>query len=307
MSAVTAAPITIAGKRLQFSNLEKPLYPDGFTKGQVIEYYLRIAEVMLPHLRGRAITLKRYPNGSLAPFFFEKNCPVHRPSWIKTARIASSRSEEGVNHCVLNDRASLLWAANLASLELHVPMGRADKPDRPTAMVFDLDPGPPAGLLDCIKIGLQLRDMLKNLGLESFAKTSGGKGLHLYVPLNTPATFDDTKSFANAVATVFAKQDPDHIVSNMTRSLRPGKVFIDWSQNDNHKTTVCVYSLRAREHPSVSMPIPWPQLATAARTKNLKPLFFTPDQAIARIERDGDLFEPVLTLRQRLPRLSSAS
>jgi bifunctional non-homologous end joining protein LigD len=296
-----AEPVTIAGKRLQFSNLDKPLYPDGFNKGQVIEYYLRMAPVILPHLRGRAITLKRYPNGSTAPFFFEKNCPAHRPSWIKTARIISSRSEEGVNHCVLGDRASLLWVANLAALELHVPMARAAKPDRPTAMVFDLDPGPPANLLNCIKIAFQLRDTLKHLGLESFAKTSGGKGLHMYVPLNTPVTFDDTKSFANAIASLFAKQDPDHVVSNMTRSLRPGKVFIDWSQNDMHKTTVCVYSLRAREHPSVSMPVTWPELSTAARTKNTRALFYSPDQAIARTQRTGDLFEPVLSLRQRLP------
>src|SRR5690348_2282239 len=241
--------LTLGGKRVPLSNLDKRLYPSGFTKGQAIDYYLRIAPMILPHLRSRAITLKRYPNGSRAPFFFEKNCPLHRPDWIKTARILSTRTEnKEVNHCLINDRAALLWVANLAALELHVPLAKADRPGRPTVMVFDLDPGAPATLVDCARLGIRLRDLLARLGLQSFPKTSGSKGLHVYVPLNgsgAGVTFDDTKTFALAIASLLARDDPQKVTMNMSKSGRAGKVFVDWSQNDTHKTTVCAYSLRA--------------------------------------------------------------
>lgn len=285
-----------------FSNLSKVLYPSGFTKGEVVDYYRKIAPAFLPHIRDRAITLKRYPNGATSPFFFEKNCPVHRPDWVRTANIPSRRSDEGVNHCVLNDERSLLWVANLAALELHVPLAKVKAPERPTVMVFDLDPGPPAGMLECLKLGLRLRDAFEHLGLACFPKTSGGKGLHVYLPLNTPGlTFDDTKAFAHAIANVFVKQNPAEATATMTKALRPGKVFIDWSQNDQHKTTAAVYTLRARNEPTVSTPISWDEVALAAKKGRADLLRFLPHDVIRRVETHGDLFDPVLTLRQKLP------
>jgi bifunctional non-homologous end joining protein LigD len=295
-------PVHARSRSPAFSNLSKVLYPSGFTKGEVIDYYRRIAPVLLPHVRDRAITLKRYPNGSTSDFFFEKNCPVHRPGWVKTATVPSRRSEEGVNHCVLTDERSLLWVANLAALELHVPLAKISNPQRPTAMVFDLDPGPPAGLRECLQVGLRLRDVLAHLGLQCFPKTSGGKGLHVYVPLNTPGlTFEDTKAFAHAIASVFVKQNPAETTATMTKALRPGKVFIDWSQNDQHKTTAAAYTLRAREEPTASAPVTWDEVEHAARRNKPLLLVFTAPQVLRRAETLGDLFEPVLKLKQRLP------
>lgn len=298
-----SAPNLADGKRVSFSNLDKPLYPDGFTKGQVINYYRRIAPIMLPHLRGRAITLKRYPNGSDEPFFFEKNCPAHRPAWMKTA---SMKGRHGAtHHCLIEDEPSLLWAANLASLEIHVPLALANEPNRPRTMVFDLDPGPDRSVLDCARLALRLRDVLQRLGLESHAKSSGGKGIHVYVPLNTPdITFDDdTKPFARALALVFERQNPDEVVSNMTRSLRHGKILIDWSQNDQHKTTVCAYSLRARPIPTVSMPMSWMEIERNLKREDVDGFFMTADQVLKRVKRTGDLFDPVNEMKQALPRL----
>jgi bifunctional non-homologous end joining protein LigD len=190
------------------SNADKVLFPSGFTKGQMVDYYERVSHVLLPHLRGRALTLKRYPNGSDAPFFFEKNCPVHRPDWVDTARVRGRSNGEAVDHCVIDTRDGLRWVANLASIELHVPLSRADKPDIARAMAYDLDPGPGVTLLDCARLALRVRALLGDVGLESFPKTSGGKGFHVYVPLNRDATFDDTKSFARVVAEAFQKDDP---------------------------------------------------------------------------------------------------
>jgi bifunctional non-homologous end joining protein LigD len=301
------AVVAIGNKQLTLSNLGKSLYPSGFTKGQVIEYYARIAPAILPYLRDRAVTLKRYPNGTQAPFFFEKNCPAHRPPWVKTARIESGRTEgESTNHCLIQDQATLTWVANLASLELHVPLAKASKPDRPTMMVFDLDPGEPATMRDCAQIGLRLRDMLERLKVKCFAKTSGSKGLHVYVPLNVPSlTFERTKSFALAVASLLAREEPARLTVNMSRSGRAGKVFIDWSQNDRHKTTVCPYSLRAKERPTVSTPVTWEEVEQAAGVKRGKAgeLAFLSDDVIGRVERNGDLFAPVLSLKQKLPAL----
>ena len=301
----TATPLSVGGRRLSLTNLEKVLYPSGFTKGQVIDYYVRVAPAMLPHLKGRAVTLKRYPGGSDEPFFYEKNCPAHRPPWVDTASVAGRSGNAAIDYCVIRDPATLVWAANLASLELHVTMARAAAPDRPTAMVFDLDPGPPAALPDCLRVGLRLRDLLAAIGLKCFPKTSGGKGLHVYVPLNTPGvTFDDTKSFARAVAEVFQRQSPKAVTAAMAKAGRAGKVFVDWSQNDRHKTTACAYSLRARDEPTVSTPVEWEEVERAAETRRGTPLVFTAEEVLARVARRGDLFAPVLALRQKLPRFA---
>jgi bifunctional non-homologous end joining protein LigD len=303
--AADGGSITVGNKRLSLSNLQKVLYPSGFTKGDVISYYLRVAPAILPHLAGRAVTLKRYPDGAQAPFFFAKNCPDHRPPWVETAHIEGrgGGGGGGVNHCLVSEVATLLWVANLASIELHAPLARADNPDRPTVMVFDLDPGPPAGVLDAVRLGLRLHDVLIRIGLRSFAKTSGGKGLHVYVPLNNPAvTFDDTKDFARAVALLFERQHPDKVTATMARQQRGGKVFVDWSQNDRHKTTACAYTLRAGPKPTVSTPVTWDELDAAARADDSVALTFTAPDALERLRTEGDLFAPVLTLRQRLPR-----
>jgi len=305
LSAHTTAPydgpefITVDGHELRISNPNKVLYPEsGFTKQQVVDYYRRIAPVLLPHLRQRPLTLKRYPNGVAAAFFYEKQCPMHRPDWIQTARL--SGRERTIDYCVIDSLPSLLWVANLASLELHTLLCRADEPDRPTSMVFDLDPGPGVDIRQSSAVALRLRDLLKDLALESFAKTSGGKGLHLWVPLNTPATFDQTKAVSQALARILERDDPDHITSNMRKDLRPGRVFIDWSQNDEHKTTVCVYSLRAMSRPTVSTPLDWSEVKAATRSG--QPVTFTSDQVIRRVDSRGDLFASVLKLKQQLPK-----
>jgi len=294
--------MTVGGKRLAFSNLGKPLYPSGFTKGEVINYYLQISPAIVPHLKHRAVTLKRYPNGSRAPFFFEKNCAKYRPDWVKTAEVRGNTSAN--QHCVLGDPASLLWVANLAALELHVPLAKAEHPDRPTAMAYDLDPGEPANLADCIELGLKLRDLFAHLGLECFAKTSGSKGLHVYVPLNTPAvTFEQTKRFAQAIAALFQRQHPARVTATMSKAQRPGKIFVDWSQNDQHKTTACAYTLRATEEPRVSTPVSWPELEAVRRSGRLERLAFSPGDVVERLRLHGDLFLPVLRLKQRLPHM----
>ena len=290
-------------KQLNLSNLQKVLYPDaGFTKGDVIRYYLSIADALLPHLKNRALTLKRYPNGSEGMFFYEKNCPVHRPPWVDTAHVESRRREGGIHYCLVNDAATLAWVANLASLELHTSLARAKAVTRPTMMVFDLDPGSGAGILDCCRVAVRMRDVLAGVGLQSYPKTSGGKGLHFYVPLNTPCTFDDTKAFAHTLAEMFERDDPQRITSEMRKDLRHGKVFIDWSQNDEHKTTACVYSLRARTRPTVSTPVTWAEVEQAVRSGDGARLVFEAPQVVERVARLGDLFAPVLSLKQKLPK-----
>jgi bifunctional non-homologous end joining protein LigD len=308
MARSSDAEVAIGNKRLKLSNLDKVLYPKaGFTKAQVIDYYLRVSETLLPHLRDRPLTLKRYPNGVDQPYFYEKNCPSHRPSWVRTADVYSESNHRTMQFCLVNDVATLIWAANLADLELHVPLAKAPAMDRPTQIVFDLDPGEPANLVQCCEVGLLLRGMFGSLGLASFAKTSGSKGLQIYVPLNQPKiTYDDTKPFARAVAELLEREKRDLIVSNMKKSLRTGKVLVDWSQNDPHKTTVCVYSLRAKDHPTVSTPLTWEEVATCAEDRDPERLTFDPEAALARIKRHGDLFAPLLELKQSLPRLSRA-
>jgi bifunctional non-homologous end joining protein LigD len=287
----TKGTVEVDGRTLKLSNFNKVLWPrTGFTKGDMIRYYAEIAEVLIPHLHGRPLTLKRYPNGVEGQYFYEKQCPSHRPDWVQTAQV------DKVNYCVCNDRPTLVWAANLADIELHTSLSLADPIERPTMMVFDLDPGPPAGMAECRQVGLWLREIFEPLGLESFPKTSGSKGLQVYVPLNSgDVTYGDTKPFAKAVAELLEKQHPDLVVSRMAKELRTGKVLVDWSQNDEHKTTVNVYSLRAKDRPTVSTPVTWEEVEAGD-------LGFEQHEVLERVARDGDLFAPVLTLVQELPR-----
>ncbi|MDP9071069.1 MAG: non-homologous end-joining DNA ligase [Actinomycetota bacterium] len=301
----TGTTVRVDGRQLSLSNLDKVLYPaTGFTKGQVIAYYRGVAPVLLPHLAGRPLTLKRYPNGVDDKFFYEKRCPSHRPEWVRVAPIWSGRNKAEVPYCVVGDLPTLVWVANLASLELHTSLSRADDINRPTMVVFDLDPGPPATIVECCRLGLRLRDLFERLGLEVFAKTSGSKGLQLYAPLNTPVTYDGgTKDFALAVAQLFERRFPDEVVSSMKKELRPGKVLIDWSQNDEHKTTVCVYSLRAKDRPTVSTPVTWEEVARTADDGDADRLVFDADAVLERVARLGDLFAGLNELEQKLPSL----
>jgi bifunctional non-homologous end joining protein LigD len=295
--------VEVEGKRLKLSNLEKVLYPAvGFTKGAVIDYYTRIAPVLLPHLRGRPLTLKRYPDGVEGEYFYEKQCPSHRPDWVKTAPVKANGKT--INFCLANDLPTLVWTSNLADLELHTSLSLAKDVDRPTMMVFDLDPGAPAAILECVQVGLMLRDVLDELGLESFPKTSGSKGFQVYVPLNTPrVTYEDTKPFARALAQLLEQQHPKLVVSRQKKELRKGKVLVDWSQNDDFKTTICVYSLRARERPTVSTPVEWDEAESALKKKAAERLVFDHEAVLERIERSGDQFEPVVKMKQKLPKL----
>ena len=295
--------LLVEGRKLPVSNLNKVLYPKaGFTKGQVIDYYIRIAPVLLPHLKDRPLTMKRYPNGVEGMFFYEKNCPSHRPDWVKTAKVWSEGNQRDMYYCLAQDLPSLVWAANLADLELHTSLARKKDVAKPTMMVFDLDPGPPADIVQCCQVGLWLRDLLAGMKLTSWAKTSGSKGLQIYVPLNTAATFDQTKALSRALAEHLEREHPDLVVHKMLKSLRAGKVLVDWSQNDEHKTTVNVYSLRAKDQPTVSTPVTWDEVEQCLKKKDPGLLTFTSDATLERVERMGDLFEPVATLKQKLPK-----
>jgi len=297
------AQLVVEGKKLSVSNLDKVLYPKvGFTKGQVIDYFIRVAPVLLTHLKDRPLTMKRYPDGVEGEFFYEKNCPSHRPKWVQTAKVWSEGNQRIMHYCLANDLPTLVWAANLADLELHTSLSRKDKIERPTMMVFDLDPGPPADIVQCCQVGIWLRDLLAKMKLKSFAKTSGSKGLQVYVPLNTPVTYDDTKGLSRSLAQHLEREHPDLVTSNMSKAVRKGKVFVDWSQNDEHKTTICVYSLRAREEPTVSTPVKWSEVENCLKKKRSELLRFRSDQVLARVEELGDLFEAVERLKQKLPR-----
>ena len=296
--------IEVQGKQLKLSNLEKVLYPAvGFTKKQVIDYYVRIAPAIIPHLAGRALTRKRYPDGVEGEPFFEKNAPMHRPDWVKTVPIWSDRNRRTVHYVLADDMATLVWLANLAALELHPSLALATDITCPTEMVFDLDPGPPANIVQCCQVGLWLREIFEHFNLQSFPKTSGSKGLQIYVPLNTPVPYEATKLFSHALAQLLEHDHREQVVSEMKKQVRTGKVFVDWSQNDEHKTTIGVYSLRAREHPTVSTPVTWDEVERAHKKKDAGLLVFEAQEAVARFEKLGDLFEPVLALKQTLPDL----
>ena len=292
--------VEVEGHELSLSNLDKVMYPDtGFTKGQVIDYYTRIAPAVLPHLRDRPLTLKRYPNGVEGGHFYEKQCPSHRPEWVRSEPV--ELSSKTIQFCICDDLATLVWLANLADLELHPSLSKVPEVEQPTIMAFDLDPGPGTGLAECCEVALLLRDALGALGLECFPKTSGSKGIQVYVPLNTDGVDYDhgTKRLSNALARHLEAQHPKLIVSTQKKELRKGKVLIDWSQNDEHKTTVGVYSLRARERPTVSTPVEWDEVEEC----DPDALVFEAEDVLARVEEHGDLFAPVAELEQRLPEL----
>lgn len=291
--------VEVDGRQLKVSNLGKVLYPEaGFTKAEVIHHYLALAPVMVPHVGDRGVTLRRYPNGVDGQSFFEKRCPSHRPEWIGTFAGPGDRNGT-IGYCALDSVAALVWAANMAALEIHAPMARGADIDSPTMCVFDLDPGPGTDIVQCAQVGLDIRDVLeRSAGLRSVAKTSGSKGMQLYVPLNRPHTHDQCSEFALAVAQVLERHDPGRVTSVMRKSERPGKVFVDWSQNSRHKTTVAPYSLRARPRPTVSTPVTWDEVDACAGGS---PLSFESGEVIARVEEHGDLFAEALTLEQELP------
>ncbi|MFZ3263657.1 MAG: non-homologous end-joining DNA ligase [Terriglobales bacterium] len=303
MSAPTIVEVT--GRKLSLTNLEKVLYPaTGFTKGQVVDYYARIAPVLVPHLADRPLTMKRYPGGVNAEYFFEKNAPKHRPDWVKTTPVWSEGNHRTMDYLMANDLPTLVWIANLASIELHPSLSLGSNLETPTMIVFDLDPGPPANIVQCCQVGIWVREIFEHFGLQSFAKTSGSKGLQIYVPLNTNTSYDQTKPFAHAIARLLEHEHPDLVVSDMKKAIRTNKVLVDWSQNDQHKTTISVYSLRARENPTVSTPVSWEEVERTMKKKDAGLLVFEAKDVLARIKKMGDLFEPVLTLKQTLPQLA---
>lgn len=299
-----ATNIEIEGRRLSLTNLSKVLYPEsGTTKVEVIDYYTRIAPYLLPHLKGRPITLKRYPDGIDGEFFYERKCPRHRPEWLQPCRIVSSNGRDVVEYCTIDDLPSLLWAANLASIELHPLLMRCAAPEQPVMVIFDLDPGPPATLYDCILMARELHAVLRDLGLVSAPKTSGSKGLHISVPLNSETGFEQARTFARAVALYLQHQFPDKVTSMMRKDLRKGKIFVDWSQNDPHKSTVAPYSLRATSRPMVSMPLAWEELDAVRHRKDIGELAFGMEDALQRVEAIGDPYQRTLRVVQSLPEI----
>jgi bifunctional non-homologous end joining protein LigD len=296
--------VEIDGRVLSLSNLEKVMYPQAaFTKGQVVEYYTRVAPAVLPHLRGRPLTLKRYPDGVEGPFFYEKQSPSHRPDWVRTAAVWSRHNARTIDFTLADDLPTLVWLAQLGDLELHTSLALAVDVEQPTILAFDLDPGPPATIVQCATVALDLREVFDHLGMAAFPKTSGSKGMQVYVPLNVDGlTYADTKPFALAIAQLLERRRPELVVSDMRKDLRTGKVLVDWSQNDEHKTTVCVYSLRARERPTVSTPLRWEEVEAVLENGDPDELAFTSDEVLERVAEHGDLFAPVLELEQPLPR-----
>ncbi len=290
--------VSVEDRVLSLSNLDKILYPEtGTTKGEVIAYYQAIAPVLLPHLAGRCVTLRRYPDGVDGVSFFEKRCPGHRPDWVQVATGPGDRKSP-IRYCRIDDLPTLVWAANLAALELHAPMARHHQLDRPDMVVFDLDPGAPAAMPECAEVALGLKSLFDQVDLLAFPKTSGSKGLQVYVPINGPLTHDGAADFALAVGTLMDELLPGRTLTSMAKAERKGKVFIDWSQNAFHKTTVAAYSLRARPRPTVSTPVSWDEVGEAADGAELA---FTFDRVLERVTRRGDLFAPTTTLEQRLP------
>lgn len=299
--------VEVEGKELRLSNLDKVLYPKtGFTKGEMVDYYAKVAPALVPHLSGRAVTLRRFPEGvdDLDAAFYEKRCPKHRPKWVKTAKVQAGPRAGVIEFCVCDSLPTLIWMAQLAALELHPSLSKSRAPKRPTVVAFDLDPGPPADIVDCSRVALRLRELLEQVNLQCLAKTSGSKGMQLYVPLNTKTSYEQTRPFAQALAQVVANQDPENILAKMgKRTDRSGKVFIDWYQNNERKTTISVYSLRARDRPTCSTPVTWEEVEKAAETGKSDHLVFETRDVLKRLDEHGDLFAPVLELEQELPEL----
>jgi bifunctional non-homologous end joining protein LigD len=299
--------VEVEGRELRLSNLDKVLYPKvGFTKGEMVDYYAKVAPAIVPHLSGRAVTLRRFPEGvdDLDAAFFEKRCPKHRPEWVKTAKVQAGPRAGVIQFCVCDSLPTLIWMAQLAAIELHPSLSLGRAPKRPTVVAFDLDPGPPADIVDCSRVALRLRELLAQLDLECFPKTSGSKGMQLYVPLNTKTSYEETRPFAQAIAQVVAKQSPDTVLAKMGKKTdRSGKVLIDWYQNNERKTTIAVYSLRARERPTCSTPFTWGEVEQAADSGDGTHLVFETGDVLKRLDEHGDLFAPVLDLEQGLPEL----
>jgi len=299
-SGNNATLVKAAGRELRLTNVDKPLWPDGTTKGALIAYYAQIAEVLVPHLSGRALTLRRWPDGVEGPTFYEKRAPSHRPEWVATTPV--TRSDGVEEHVVVEEPATLAWLGNLAAIELHTPLHRGDTTDA-EILAFDLDPGPPAGFLECARVAQLLRGMLGGLGLQTFVKSSGSKGLQVYVPLNGDGVpYAQTRAFAKAVAEVLERAEPDLVVSRQAKAQRTGKVLVDWMQNDDSKTTVSVYSVRAaHDRPTISAPLTWDELDAALEAGDADVFLLGPDEVLARVAADGDPFAPVLSLVQELP------
>ncbi|HEX6586602.1 MAG TPA: non-homologous end-joining DNA ligase, partial [Solirubrobacterales bacterium] len=296
--------VTVGRRKLKLTNLDKVLYPKTkTTKAEVIDYYARVADAILPHLRGRPLTLRRFPEGvgNPAASFFEKNCPKHRPEWVKTTPIYVDRRAGEIDFCLCQDLPTLTWMAQLAALELHPSLSKASRMEQPTILAFDLDPGKPAALLECCRVALRVRELFAEFDMKCFPKVSGGKGLQVYVPLNTRVSYEQTSPFAKAIAQLLESQTPKQVVSKMAKAERRGKVFVDWSQNHQKKTTIAVYSLRAREYPTASIPLHWKEVERAVKREDADDLRFEIPDAIERVESEGDLFEPVLSLKQKLP------
>jgi bifunctional non-homologous end joining protein LigD len=302
MSATQADEFVIAGRRLRITSLDRVIFPQtGTTKADLLAYYIEVAPALLPHLRDRLLHMHRYPEGVTGPRFWQKQCPEHRPDWLPTAPVWSPAKRANIDYCVANELAAVLWAVNIGSIELHTSLHTRDDMHRPTTLAFDLDPGPGADVLGCCDVALRLRAFLHDLSLSSYAKTSGSKGIQVYVPLNTAVTYAQTKPFARAIAELLERDHPDLVVARMAKAERAGKVLVDWSQNTEHKSTVCAYSVRAKSQPTVSTPVSWDEIDEALRTRDARRLIFKTADVRVRLERHGDLFEPVLTKRQRLP------
>jgi bifunctional non-homologous end joining protein LigD len=300
--AESAVEVRVGERTMRLTNLEKVLWPEvRFTKGQMIDYYTRVAPALLPHLRDRPLTLKRYPDGVNGEMFYEKNCPKHRPQWVETAKVWSDGNNRFMYYCMVQDLPSLVWVAQLGTIELHTSLSLHQKLSQPRMLVFDLDPGPPATIVECCQVALWLREWFDQHKLKSFLKTSGSKGLQMYVPLNTAVDYEQTKLISKGLAQKLERERPQHVVHIQRKTLREGKVLIDWSQNDEYKTTVSVYSLRARERPTVSTPVTWDEAQDCLTAGDPARLVFESNDVLQRIERMGDLFEPVLKLKQKLP------
>lgn len=296
--------IEIRKRQLRLTHVDKILFPaPSFRKGDLVNYYVKAGPFLLPHLKDRPLTLKMYATGVKGPAQYIKNAPSFTPKWIKKTPVPRRTGGTDICYLLINDLPSLVWASNMNNIELHVFQARAPKIQKPTMMVFDLDPGEPAGLLECATVALHLRDALARAGLQSLAKSSGGKGLHVCVPLNSPVTYEQTGPFSLAVAQWLEREHPELAISKMSKTLRRGKVFVDWSQNSDFKTTVCVYSLRAKgDAPTVSFPLEWSEVERAVQRKDASTFYVDPDTAIRRLEKEGDTFKALLELKQKLPR-----
>lgn len=293
-----AVTVSVEGQRLRLSNLDKVLYPaTGFTKGEVLHYYTRIAPAMLPHLADRPVTMRRYPDGVAADPFYDKDASRHAPDWVRVVRLptpGSSKAHDEIGYAVIDGLPALVWAGNLAGLELHVPQWTVDArgtPQPPDLVVFDLDPGPSTSVVECARVAEAIREVVTADGLVPYAKTSGSKGLQVYAPVRV-ADPADSAAYARQVAERLAAQHPAEVVARMARAARRGKVLVDWSQNNPAKTTVAAYSLRGRELPTVSTPVTWEEIAACEEPGNL---VFTAEEVVERVQRLGDLFAPLVT------------